>query len=43
MTMEEMLERISSIELVRWQALLEIENEEHQSTQTQQQMLNSFK
>jgi hypothetical protein len=42
MTMEELLERISSRELVQWKALFELETEEQDSKKTQQAMLNSF-
>jgi len=43
MTVEEMLERISSKELVQWQALYEIEAEEEEFRQKHDQMVNSFR
>jgi hypothetical protein len=42
MTLEEMLDRMSSIELVQWRALSEIEKEENESSQRQKDMLKSL-
>jgi len=43
MTMEEMLERISSRELVQWQALYELEAEEEEFRRKHDQLVNSFR
>jgi len=43
MTCEEMLTRISSKELVQWQALYEIELEESEHGEKKNAMLNSIK
>lgn len=43
MTVEEMLERISSSELVQWKALYEIETEDKEFNQRKQEMVDSFR
>jgi hypothetical protein len=43
MTMEEMLERISSKELVQWQALYELESEEEEFRRQHNQLVDSFR
>ena len=43
MTCEEMLTRISSRELMQWQALYEIESEESEHNEKKNSMLNSLK
>jgi len=43
MTVEEMLDRISSSELVQWHALYELEAEEEEFRKQQQQTVNSFR
>lgn len=43
MTVEEMLDRISSSELVQWHALYEIEAEEEEFRRKHDQTVNSFR
>jgi hypothetical protein len=43
MTVEELLDRISSVEIVQWQALYEIEKEEEEFDRQQRAMVNSFR
>jgi len=41
--MEEMLERISSVELTQWLALYELESEEYEFNKQHQAMVKSFR
>jgi hypothetical protein len=43
MTLEEMLDRISSNELVMWKALYELEKEEQDSGKRQSDLINSLR
>ena len=43
MTLEELLDRMSSIEIVQWMAFYEIEKEERDSTKRKQDMLGALK
>ena len=43
MTVDEMLERISSTELVRWQAFYELEKEDEDHNTDHSRRVNSFK
>ena len=43
MTVEEMLTRISSLEIVKWIAYFELENEEEEFQRNKASVTNSFK